>query len=171
MKKILLMFVVLLATLAAKAQNTEVAVSYGGYTQMDAMDCHQGGSDVNTAWGSLNAGVNFNVAPNFWIGPSYSFSSTSRKGLDDNHFYYHTIMINGRYNYYSNSIVTVYAHAGLGSVISHQTFEGFSKDKAYLAFQVNPIGAQVELTPAISMFGEAGFGAQGLVQVGLKFNL
>ena len=80
MKKYLLALCAILGIFtAAQAQRTELTVSYGGYTQMDAMDCHDGGHDVNTAWGALNVGVNFNVAPNFWIGPSYTFSSTTRK--------------------------------------------------------------------------------------------
>ena len=36
---------------AALAQRTEVFASYGGYTQMDAMDCHDGGPDVNNEIG------------------------------------------------------------------------------------------------------------------------
>ena len=122
MKKYLLALCAILGIFtAAQAQRTELTVSYGGYTQMDAMDCHDGGHDVNTAWGALNVGVNFNVAPNFWIGPSYTFSSTTRKHNSDNKFYYHAIMLNGRYNYYRNSIVTLYCKGGIGTIISHQT--------------------------------------------------
>lgn len=156
---------------AALAQRTEVFASYGGYTQMDAMDCHDGGPDVNNAWGALNVGVNVNIAPNFWIGPSYTFSSTTRKKWDDNHFYYHAIMLNGRYDYYRNRIVTVYGKVGIGSVIMHEIWEDDSKNKGYFAFQINPVGATVGLTNVFSLFGEIGFGAQGLVQVGFKLRL
>lgn len=80
MKKYLLALMTVVGfCIAAQAQRTEVFASYGGYTQMDAMDCHDGGPDVNNAWGALNLGVNVNIAPNFWIGPSYTFSSTTRK--------------------------------------------------------------------------------------------
>lgn len=73
MKKILLaLFTVLGITAAANAQPAEIHVSYGGYTQMDACDMHDGGK-INTAWGAVTAGVNFKVAPKFWIGPSYTF--------------------------------------------------------------------------------------------------
>ena len=49
---------------AASAQRTEIAVSYGGYTQMDATDCHDDWDHVNNAWGAVTAAVNFNVARN-----------------------------------------------------------------------------------------------------------
>lgn len=172
MKKYLLAIIAVISLCgAARAQRTEIFASYGGYTQMDAMDCHMGGSDVDNAWGALNLGVNVNVAPNFWIGPSYTFSSTSRKHHDNNHFYYHAIMLNGRYDYYRNSIVTVYGKVGIGSIITHQTWPDDSKNKGYFAFQINPVGATVSLTRTLSMFGEAGFGAQGLIQVGFKLRL
>ncbi len=172
MKKFLLTLALVLGlTVGAQAQKTDLTISYGGYTQMDAMDCHDGGPDVNTAWGALNVGVNFKVAPNLAIGPSYTFSSASRKNLSENKFYYHGIMLNGRYDYFRNSIVTLSARAGVGSVISHQTFEGNSENKAYFAFQVSPIHAYVDLSNKFGIFGELGFGTQGLLQVGCRINL
>lgn len=172
MKKYLFALIAVLGIAgAAQAQRTELSVSYGGYTQMDAMDCHDGGGDVNTAWGALNIGANVNVAPNFWLGPSYTFSSTSRKGNSENHFYYHAIMLNGMYDYYRNSIVKMYAHVGVGAIISHQTYHGDSWNRGYFGFQLSPICAKVDLSRQISMFGELGFGAQGLLQVGFKVAL
>ena len=171
MKKIFLALMMMIGVVTAAQAQTELSVSYGAYTQMDAMDCHDGGSAVNAALGALNAGVNFHVAPGFWIGPSYTFSSSTRKHYDENKFYYHALMLNVRYNYYRNSIVTMYAKGGLGTVITHQTWPDDSKNKAYCAFQINPICAQVGLSNAISMFGELGFGAQGLLQVGVKIAL
>ena len=41
--------------------------------------------------------------------------------------------------------------------------------KAYCAFQIVPIGAQVDLNRNFALFAEAGFGAQGLFQFGAKF--
>lgn len=122
MKKFLIALVAMFGiTAGVSAQKTEVYASYGGYTQMDATDCHDGGPSVNTAWGALNAGVNFKITPKIWIGPSYTFSSTSRKKYDDNNFYYHAIMFNGRYGYYQNNIVSMYAKVGIGAIITHET--------------------------------------------------
>ncbi len=176
MKKLLLAFVAvtgMFAAASASAQRTEIAVNYGGYTQMDATDCHDGWHGVNTAWGAVTAAVNFNVARNIWIGPSYTFSSTTTKGgPDHSSIAYHAIMLNGRYHYYRNSIVTLYAHVGLGAEISHMMPKyNDSYNKAYFAYQFSPLGAQFNISRSVSMFGELGFGAQGLVQVGFRFGL
>ena len=174
MKKLLLALVAAIGMFAtASAQRAEIQLGYGGYTQMDATDCHDGWHGVNNAWGAVTAGVNFNVARNFWIGPSYSFSSTTTKGgPDHSSIAYQVIMLNGRYNYWRNSIVTLYGHIGLGAEISYMMPKhGDSYSKGYFAYQFSPIGAQVGLSRSVSMFGELGFGAQGLVQVGFRFGL
>ncbi len=155
----------------ANAQKAELTLSYGAYTQMDAMDMHDGWDGVNTAWGALNVGMNFKVSDRIWIGPSYTFSSSTTKGgADHSKMAYHAIMFNGRYRYYRNSIVSLYAKAGLGVEISYMMprhADNFSK--AYCAFQLVPIGAQVDLNRNWAIYGEAGFGAQGLFQVGAKY--
>ncbi len=174
MKKFLLAIVAIFAcTAASMAQKTDISISYGGYTQMDATDCHDGWSGVNNAWGALNVGVNFNVARNFYLGPSYTFSScTTKGGPDHSSIAYHALMLNGRYNYYRNRIVTLYGHIGLGAVISHLMPKyGDSYNQTYFAYQFSPLGAQVDLSRSASIFGELGFGAQGLLQVGFRFNI
>lgn len=174
MKKLLLVTALLIGMgTAASAQKAELAVSYGGYTQMDATDCHDGWKHVNNAWGALNLGVNFRVLPKLYIGPSYTFSScTTKGGPDHSSIAYHAIMLNGRYEYYRNSIVTLYGHIGLGAEISHMMPKyDDSYNQTYFAYQFSPIGANVGITRSISMFGELGFGAQGLVQVGFRFGL
>lgn len=169
-KKLLCAAVVGFASIfATNAQKAELTLSYGAYTQMDAMDMHDGWDHVNNAWGALNVGVNFRVTPKIWIGPSYTFSSTSTKGPDASHIAYHAIMLNGRYHYYSNRIVTLYAKFGIGVDISYmQPRHHDSYSKAYCAFQIVPVGAQVDLSRNWAIFGELGFGAQGLLQVGAK---
>ena len=60
MRRILFALVALIASAGAvSAQKTDISLSYGGYTQMDATDCHDGWHHVNNAWGALNVGVNF----------------------------------------------------------------------------------------------------------------
>ncbi|MBD5232432.1 MAG: porin family protein [Muribaculaceae bacterium] len=174
MKKFLLIIAAAIAfAVSANAQKAELQLGYGGYTQMDAMDMHDGWHGVNNAWGAVTAGVNFKVAPKFWIGPSYSFSSTSTKGgANASHIAYHVIMLNARYEYYRNSIVKLYGHVGLGADISYmQPKGGDNFSKGYVAFQVSPLGAQVDLNRNVALFGEIGFGAQGLAQVGFRFAL
>ncbi len=171
MKKVLFTLIAVLGlAFGAGAQKAQLQLGYGGYTMMDACDMHDGGS-VDTAWGALTAGVNFKVLPKFWLGASYTFSSADYKHWDDAHAYYHVIMLNGRYDYYRNSIVTLYAHLGVGVDITHMSDGDYKKNKAYFAMQASPLGAEVNITRGLSMYGELGFGAQGLLQVGLRYNL
>lgn len=167
MKKLLLLFVLCVAAaLPAAAQKAELTASYGGFTQMDVMKMHGVYGDVNNAWGTVNIGLNFKVAQKFWIGPSYTFSSTEE-------IKYNVIMLNGRYGYYENSIVKLYGKLGIGVDITHLPvllgIHHYSRNCAYFAFQIVPIGAQVDLSRHWAIFGEAGFGAQGLLQVGAKY--
>lgn len=174
MRKYLLLLVAVFGmSLCASAQKTEIQVGYGGYTQMDATDCHDGWNGVHTAWGAVTAGVNFKIAPKIWLGPSYSFSSTNTDGgKNASKIAYHAIMLNGRYEYYRTSKVTVYAHLGLGAVVSHmQPKFDDSYNCTYFAYQISPVGAQIGLSRSASLFGELGFGAQGLLQVGFRFNI
>lgn len=176
LKKILLCLTVAVAMLgatSASAQRTEITASYGAYTQMDATNMHDGWHHVNTAWGALNVGLNFRVTPKIWIGPSYTFSSTTTEGgPKHSNIAYHAVMFNGRYHYYSNSIVKLYAKLGLGVEFSYmQPHDHDNYTKAYCAYQITPIGAQVDLNRSWAMFAEAGFGAQGLFQFGFKLKL
>lgn len=171
-KKLFLATALCLASVVGvAAQKAEITASYGAYTQMDATDMKDGWHHVNTAWGALNLGANFRVTRNIWVGPSYTFSSTTTKGgPEHSSIAYHAIMMNGRYHYYRNSIVTLYAKLGLGVEISHmQPRHDDSYNKAYCAFQIVPVGAQVDINRAWAMYAEAGFGAQGLFQFGFKY--
>ena len=137
---------------------------------MDATDMHDDWHGVNNAWGAVTAGLNFKVAPKFWIGPSYTFSSTTTKGSHHSNIAYHVIMLNARYEYYRNSIVKLYGHLGLGADISYmQPKHDDNYSKGYFAYQISPLGAQVALSRSAAIFGEIGFGAQGLAQVGFRF--
>lgn len=171
MKKLLLSLIAIVAIAFGASSQVQLQLGYGGYTQMDATDMHDGGPSINNAWGALTAGVNVKVAPKFYLGASYTFSSASRKHLDDATTYYHVIMMNGRYDYWRNSIVKLYGHLGIGVDISHITYGDDYTNKAYFAFQVSPLGAEVGLSRTAAIFGELGFGAQGLLQVGVRLNL
>ena len=174
MKKFLLAMLALVAfAVPAKAQKTELTVSYGGYTLMDACDYHDGWHGVNNAWGAVNFGINFKVAPKFWVGPSYTFSSaTTKGGPEHSSVAYHVIMLNGRYEYYRNSLLKLYGHLGIGADISHMMPKhDDSYNKGYFAMQITPLGVDVDLSRDFALFGEVGFGAQGLIQVGFKLKL
>ncbi len=133
--------VVLAATSVNAQKPIDLRLSYGGYTQMDATDCHDNWSDVNNAWGALNAEVSFNLTNKFSLGPSYTFSSTTAgDGAHKSNIAYHAIMLNGRYKYWKNSIVTLYGHLGLGVVVSHmQPRHEDAYNCTYFGVQVAPL--------------------------------
>jgi len=176
MKKILFALIAITVALCGSQKlnaETSVYASYGGYTQMDACDNHDGWGNVNTAWGAVNVGVDFRILPKLRIGPSYTFSSASTDGGKmASHIAYHAILLNVKYDYYKNRIVTVYAHGAMGAVISHLQPKGAdSFNRGYFAGQISPLGAEVGLSRDFTMFGELGFGAQGLLQLGFRLNL
>lgn len=172
MKKLLLALVAVIGmSVGANAQKMNLSLSYGGYTLMDASDYHDGWHNVNNAWGSINISFNVQVLPKFWLGPSYSFSSTTTKGSHHSSIAYHSIMLNGRYDYYRTRLFTLYGHMGVGAEISHMMpYEGDSYNKGYFAFQLSPVGADVQLSKMFTIYGELGFGVQGLLQVGGRLN-
>ena len=65
-------------------------MSYGAYTQMDAINCHKGFDKVNNAWGGINIGLYIPVAKGVSVGPSYSYSSaytpSSLYGIGNGYF-------------------------------------------------------------------------------------
>ena len=174
MKRLLFAIVAALGISAgASARDMNLSLSYGGYTLMDVADYHDVWHGVNNAWGAVNLSYNVRLTRNFWIGPSYTFSSTTTKGPGSSKIAYHAIMLNGRYDYYRNSLLTLYGKIGVGAEISHFQVRGGADDsynKGYFAFQLSPVGADVKLSPMFTIFGEAGFGAQGLLQVGARLN-
>lgn len=181
MKKLLLCLAILVSGVAV-ASAQEITASYGGYTQMDVVNNHKGLPDMKTCWGAVNLSLYVPVSNRVKIGPSYSYSSSFTKSevnFDSEGLLfssrgkacYHTILLNAKVKYYENSIVSVYGHAGAGIVIANTRRSNLSgaSNKGYFAGQISPVGAQVEFAPGASIFGEVGFGAQGLVQVGLSY--
>lgn len=180
MKKLFIALAVALG-MASSAAAQEVAVSYGGYTQMDAVNNHKGFAKTNTGWGTVNFSLYIPVAKGVKVGPSYSYASQFTPGSDytfeglgtyslKSRVNYHSILLNVKVDYFSNSIVKLYGHAGAGIVIAnmHPRYEG-TYNKGYFGGQISPIGAEVSFLPNAAVFGELGFGAQGLVQVGVKY--
>lgn len=175
MKKYLFCMIALAALVlgAQKASaETSIYASYGAYTQMDACDNHDGWDNLNTAWGALNAGVDFRIKNSLRLGPSYTFSSQSTSGPKSSHIAYHAFMLNLKYDYYRNRIVTMYAHGGVGVVVAHLQPRGHDAyNKTYFAGQISPLGAEVGISRSFTLFGELGFGAQGVFQCGFRLRL
>ncbi|MDE6301230.1 MAG: porin family protein [Muribaculaceae bacterium] len=171
MKKTLLALVAVLGFAgAASAQDFQFQAGYGGYTQMDASNM-AGGANVNTSWGAVTGGFTVRILPGMRVGASYSFSSASYKDNAPGNAYYHSVMFNVMYDYYRRGALTIYSHVGMGVDISHMSTPGYSFNKTYYAYQASPFGAEYNIGSGCNLFGEVGYGAQGLLQVGVRVKL
>ncbi|MDE6048381.1 MAG: hypothetical protein K2G09_01630 [Paramuribaculum sp.] len=169
MKKFLLSLAALAGIgFAASAISPTIYAGYGGYTQMDATNMHKGVGKVKNAWGAINIGADFKVLPKLYVGPSYSFSSTESKS--DINLYYHVIMLNARYEYMNLGMFKMYSHLGVGADITHVGAKNIA-NKGYFAFQVSPICVSAGIADKVALFGELGFGAQGLLNIGVRVGL
>lgn len=169
MKKLLIAIIAVMAfVMPASAQKVGIYATYGAYTSNDAIGAYHndyGKLKVGTSWGTVNAGIDFSVGK-FRIGPSYSFSSASTK-VGNYGVYYHTILLNGKYDYFRMGIVSLYAHLGLGAEITH--YEDY-KNSGHFAFHVSPIGARFNFGGGFNGIAELGFGAQGVIQLGFGYD-
>lgn len=159
---------------ASAATPIDIRIGYGGLTMMDVCNMHDNWSGVKNAWGAVNAEVDFKATPNLAVGPSYTFSSTTTKKFGGQHsnINYNAVMLNGRYTYFKNSIFSCSAHFGLGVVVSHMMpAGGDSYNSTYFGIQASPVVAEASIARGLSMFGELGFGVQGLLQIGLIISL
>ncbi len=170
MKKTLLLLAAIIGLAVSAHAQATLHIGYGGYTQMDATDMH-GGGKTNNAWGALTGGVYFQTLPNLQIGATYTFSSTDFKHSDNTNLFYHVIMLNGKYDYFKTALVNLYAHGAAGADITHISVGDYTRNRGYFAYQISPLGAEAEIANSVKLFGELGFGAQGILQVGVKFKL
>lgn len=98
-------------------------------------------------------------------------SAVTKGGSNHSSLFYHTILFNGKYNYFQKGILTLYGHLGLGVEITQ--FDPKWDDnytEAYFGYQVSPIGINARLANGFSIFGELGFGNQGLIQAGFSYS-
>lgn len=156
----------------ASAQRFEFQGGYGGYTQMDATNMADN-MNVNTAWGAATAGVNFRVNSSMRIGASYTFSTANYKDNAPGTVYYNVVLFSTMYDYYRAGGLNLYSHAAVGMDFSHMTSTNphWSYNNSYFAYQVSPIGAEYYIGSGCKLFGELGFGAQGLLQIGVRVGL
>ncbi len=159
----------------ASARGFQIQAGYGGYSQMDATKMSDG-VKTKTSWGTVTGGFTYRVVPKFRLGATYTFSSTTSKNSEAD-VYYHVVLANGFYDFYRRGDLKLYSHLGLGFDISHITLDAprghgsWSENKSYFAFQISPIGAEYNIGSGCNLFGELGFGAQGLLQVGVRVNI
>ncbi|MCM1292258.1 MAG: hypothetical protein NC111_03660 [Bacteroides sp.] len=174
MKKIL--FSILLAVFAIgqlSARDTEVSVSYGAMPAMKSLGVYHNHWDGLDNWGAINATIDHKFAPGLWIGLSYTYSSADSDHAWDGRYgkvTWHGLMANVRYEWLHRGPVTMYSHVGIGALVEYYSpsWED-SYNRTNMAFQISPVGLQIDIIPQLGVFAEAGYGVQGIIKAGLRF--
>lgn len=173
MKKLLLLLAIFsLSTATISARDTEVSVSYGAMPAMQSLPIYHNHWHSLDNWGAINASIDHKFAPDLWLGLSYTYSSSSSSHARDDRYgkvTYHGLMANLRYHWFNRGPVSLYSHVGIGALVQYYSpsWED-SYNHTNMAFQVSPVGIQLDAAPNIGAFAEAGYGTQGIIKVGLR---
>lgn len=173
MKKIL--FIIMCAMLgvaSATARDTEVSVSYGAMPAMKSLGVYHNHWNDMDCWGAVNATIDHRFAPGLWIGLNYTYSSADSDTALDGRYgkvTWHGLMVNVRYHWLSRGPLTLYSHVGIGALVEYYSpsWED-SYNRTNMAFQVSPLGLQIDFLPNAGVFAEAGYGVQGIIKAGLR---
>lgn len=78
-------------------------------------------------------------------------------------------MTNVRYHWCNRGPVSLYSHAGVGVLVEYfsPSWEE-SYNRTTFAFQVSPLGIEFNILPGMGLFGEVGYGVQGIAKVGFR---
>lgn len=173
MKKIFIIVVtVVIGIMSASARDTEISASYGAMPAMKSLGVYHNDWNGLDYWGAVNFTIDHKFAPCLWIGLGYTYSSADSDNAVDGRYgkvYWHGLMANVRYEWYHRSLLTLYSHVGVGALVEYYSpsWED-SYNRTNMAFQVSPVGVQIDFLPQAGMFAEAGYGVQGIIKVGLR---
>lgn len=173
MKKLLLtLLTTVISATTLTARDTDISISYGAIPSMNNLGVYRNHwNDINS-WGALNIGFDHQFAPNLHIGLTYTYSSASSNNAYQSRYgkiTWHGILASLRYSWLQRGIVKLYSHVGIGALVEYYSPSWIdSYNRTNMAFQVSPIGAEINLAPWASVFAEAGYGVQGIIQAGLR---
>lgn len=172
MKKFLLIICVALAGITAQARDTEVSVSYGAMPAMSSLGVYHNHWHNLDYWGAVNFTIDHKFAPGLWIGLNYTYSSASSDEAWHERYgkvTWHGLMANLRYEWLQRGPVTLYSHVGIGALVEYYSpsWED-TYNRTNMAFQVSPLGLQVDAARGVGFFAEAGYGVQGIIKAGIR---
>lgn len=196
MRKILIITALLVMTSSLHAQRYsmtgdliimpkhEVSLGYGIYpaTDIDGTVSTFFGSkyDVDFKGKSLSGVLNFSylyrISEKLCAGGLVSFSKIAgdiKDSGDDGSRTFYTIMPQAKYNWMQSRNITLYSRLALGAMIlkfersfNNDNQDDISDTRVAFMFQASPIG--IELGRMVAGYLEAGFGATGIVQAGIR---
>lgn len=161
----------------------DISLSYGFLTMNDITDVMKGLFEYSLAdvpmegsmrTGSMNLGYTYRLTPSLTVGGLFGYSGNAGniEGTASRVFTsYYSLMPQVRLEWYRKKAWTLYSRLALGVVIANVTQQtGTAIDNSLTAaaftFQVSPIG--VELGRTVAAFAEAGFGATGVLTIGVR---
>lgn len=191
-KKISLLIVLLGCATLVQAQNhlkkNELSVSYGIASPINITDQFSsillsgltGGYlsfDHQVYSGSINVEYIYRLNHTIGIGGAVSYEHAYREIIEQRqkvgtmHENYITVMPVFKCNWLNGGVVRLYSKAAAGVSLDmiHQRDAQSTEDdhSMQFAFQVSPLG--IELGGSLCGFLEAGYGYQGMLQVGVKY--
>lgn len=127
--------------------------------------------------GAIILGVKFKANEKLTIGvdgiyekfTKKTYSASNDAYLGSSKGSYFTIMPRADYYWLNGSLFRLYSGVGLGVSFAKQKFERDKDNKTILAFNATPIGT--EIGTKFCVFGEASFGYNGLLSMGLRLRL
>lgn len=173
MKKIFIVSTLLLfSAIGVTARDTELSASYGAMPAMKSLGVYHNHWHDLDCWGSANFTIDHKFAPGLWIGLGYTYSSADSDHALEGRYgkvTWHGLMVNVRYEWLHRGPLTMYTHVGIGALVQYYSpsWED-SYNRTNMAFQLSPIGLQVDIVPQFGLFAEAGYGVQGIVKAGLR---
>lgn len=182
MKKILLMVVVaMMATVSANAQNewkNEISIAYGGGSNTDLISSIYKGmftGEQTKYWGPISFEYFHRVTRNnrLGIGAVVALGGCEWDDSSDAKTTFLSIMPAAKYNWVVKKSVSWYSKAAVGLTFASDS--GATKNSAKTSddsdvcfnFQASFIG--VEIGGAFRVFGELGWGEQGIILAGLRY--
>lgn len=193
-RKLSLTIIAVLAVIGTKAQTqtqfqddwflsprNEITLSYGLVSINDFSNIMNnffpsvGKIDGRPIWatGSINLGYMYQLYDNLSVGGIFGYSGnmgnmTERGAVIKNFF---SIMPQAKYEWYRRGKIKLYSRLAAGVlVVSINNASGNTdipdKTAASFTFQASPIG--IEIGRYVAFFAEAGFGATGVLTMGIK---
>ncbi|MDE6176660.1 MAG: hypothetical protein K2F71_03875 [Paramuribaculum sp.] len=176
MKRLISIFLIIIAMAnAARAGGkTEFSVGYGGLPAMRFIPGYYNHWNKMNPWGAVVISLEHEFFPDLWLGFSYTISSASSNDVSNMRggaIVWHSMMATARYGYFTRGRVMLYASAGVGSLSAFiQPDWAENYNRTMIGFQINPVGVALRLLDNLDIFGEAGFGVQGIARSGLRID-
>lgn len=151
-----------------------MCVSYGSLPAMRFIPAYHNHWERMNPWGDVAISIDHRFAKGFWMGFSYTVSSASSNKVDsagDGSITWHSLMLHARYEYWRSGRWKLYSSIGVGVLISYiQPEDVPTFNRTQFAFQVSPVGASFRVLNNLDLFGEAGFGVQGITRLGFRID-